>query len=163
MRARCHCFATHSPCRHTGTGSVGSGCGQSCRGHRTALQVSPNAAWSSSTCAREATRFSHAGAQHCDGEVTGVWGRVVVVQSMSAVHSASDGDAVGAASWAGAGAGAGAVGAGPPVPRSPHAMTRRRTIELEREKGEAVTQRSMPPDATGPERINDGARSAERS
>jgi hypothetical protein len=144
MRALFHCFATHSPCRHTGTGSVGSACGQSCRGHSTALQVSPKAAWSSSICAREATRFSHAGEQHRDGVVTGAWGRVVVAQSMSAVHSVlerSGGDAVGAASWAGAGLD-GAAGAGPLVPRSPHAMTSRRTIECR--WSEPVTRPSMP-------------------
>jgi hypothetical protein len=91
-----HGSSTHFPSRHAATGSDVSE-EQLCGAHRTALQVAPNAACSSSTRARGTTRFSQVGKQQSDSDVTGASGSAVVAQSVSAAHSAPGGGAPGSA------------------------------------------------------------------
>ncbi|HWM84607.1 MAG TPA: hypothetical protein VNO33_02190 [Kofleriaceae bacterium] len=152
-----HWCAMQRPCRHTGTGSAAFE--QLCGAHRTALQVAPNEAWSTSTRLREATRFWHVGKQQSDSEVTAASGRAVAMQSTSAVHSLpgwsddalGSGDGAGAGSGAGvwlAGAGLGAETTGPlAVVGSPHAIASGRVRRRHEIRIARVTLASMPADS----------------
>ncbi len=146
LSGRDHGLAMQRPSRHTGTGSAARG--QLCGAHSTALQVAPKAAWSSSTCARKATRFTQVGKQQSAADVTGVSGKTVVAQSTSAVHSCrfgpeSPAEACGGAGCACAGAGLGATtGVGPLLADSPHAIASGRVTSRDIKIGRG-TPRSM--------------------